>query len=487
MSPAARHRHMSTGVGTAMHPGTMTGSRRATALLAMLVLLGTAGDAAAQTMPAAPDGAEPTPPSGQLDDQGELPPGHPPIDNMQNDTGDEEAAPQELPPGHPPVGGSPAAMGAPVRGRTFSVDDPSLPAGTISLLARAASGKPPVGAAATLMIRHQTVATGTTTTAARAALDAQGRAQFTGLTIGSEWVYSVSLDYGGVSYDVPMFQLDPRAGKRVEMNVYQTTENIDGPPVGVQAIVYMEPQETAFQVEELFRFANVGNETWRCTGLTVNLPAGFKAFSQDEEHGSMEATEATGRGVALSGYVPPGTTQVIIRYQLPFPDTDSARYEFGLPPRVGQLRVIGAFPPGMGLRVDNLPPPENQEGNDGRNLKITETAVPVGGDQIEEAVVNLTGLPTKPPTRWYALGLTIVAVVSGVAVALRRRERGDGDDREAQWETSRKALLEELEGLERARRGGDIGPRTYEQARRSLINQLASLLAARPEPSKAER
>ncbi len=457
-------------------------------VLPMPVMLALHGEAVAQSLPspsgpgarAASTATSPAPsPS--------LPPGHPPIDLVPSDTADEdsEADGEGLPPGHPPVGsgGSPADMGDAARPRSFSVDDPSIPTGTIVVQARSASGKAPAGAKVRLEVRHQTVAAGTTTTEQVVALDAEGKARFSGQAIGSEWVYGVSVDYGGVPYGVAMFRLGPMSGKRIELVVYETTPDMDEALVGTQAFLYIEPQERAFQVEQLFRFSNLSDKTWRVDGMTVRLPAGFKALVGDEDHnGSVKATEVAGHGVRLSGSVAPGTTQVLIRYQLPFMDREQARYEFGLPARVGHLRVIAAIPPSMGLRVDDLPPAQTQQGNDGRRLQVTEAVAGVGDDQIEAAGVTITGLPAPSPSKWYALGLTLLAVVSGIAIAVQQRDPAKGGgDREALSRAMERNLLAELEGLERARRAGDVGPRTYEQARRKLIDQLAAVMAQKPE------
>jgi hypothetical protein len=39
------------------------------------------------------------------------------------------------------------------------------------------------------------------------------------------------------------------------------------------------------------------------------------------------------------------------------------------------------------------------------------------------------------------------------------------------------ALLEEIEGLEKAHLDGKVGPKTYEQDRRKLVDRLAKVLA----------
>ncbi len=369
------------------------------------------------------------------------------------------------------------------RGRSLVVDDPSIPRGTIVLQVRGPGGRSPSAANAKLKIRHQTIASGTTTTPKVVPIDAQGNARFDGLTIGSEWAYSLTLDYAGVPYEVPMFQLSAQAGKRLEMNVFDTTGDLDAALVGVRAIIFVEPQEKAFAVEQLFQFANLSDKTWRSDGVVISLPRGFKAFNEGEEHGTLAVTELPGRGFKLTGYASPGSTQVVVRYQVPFGDEETLRIAFGMPPRVAHLRVIGAIPSSMTIRADGLPPPEASEGENGRHMQVAEGFVQPGGDQIESTVVVLTGLPTQGSGRWIALGLCGLAVVSGLGVAAGKKEPPANEAMNA--EAARKALLQELEGLERAHRAGDVGPKTYEHTRRTLIDRLAALLAVWPKQGAA--
>ena len=44
-------------------------------------------------------------------------------------------------------------------------------------------------------------------------------------------------------------------------------------------------------------------------------------------------------------------------------------------------------------------------------------------------------------------------------------------------EKAKNAVLEEIASLERSRKSGDIGPKTYEHTRRTLLNSFARLLA----------
>jgi hypothetical protein len=66
-----------------------------------------------------------------------------------------------------------------------------------------------------------------------------------------------------------------------------------------------------------------------------------------------------------------------------------------------------------------------------------------------------------------ATGLSACGVVTGFAVVFSRRRLRASPKR------ARSAILNDLVSLERARAAGDVGPKTYERARRRLINVLA--------------
>ena len=60
-----------------------------------------------------------------------------------------------------------------------------------------------------------------------------------------------------------------------------------------------------------------------------------------------------------------------------------------------------------------------------------------------------------------------------------RASRGSGRrDASGASKEHRARLLADLEELERARAAGDIGPKTYERARRELVDAIARTLAA---------
>jgi hypothetical protein len=72
-----------------------------------------------------------------------------------------------------------------------------------------------------------------------------------------------------------------------------------------------------------------------------------------------------------------------------------------------------------------------------------------------------------------ATGVAALGIAAGLYFALRGRGAASGRDSGP----GSQAILDELLALERARAEGEVGPRTYEKARRELLDALAMALA----------
>ena len=375
-------------------------------------------------------------------------------------------------------------MGMPGARRDAVFDDSALPAGTVVLDVKDVADKAAAGDSVTLRMRHQTVATGTQTFEKTATVEADGTVRFDGLSVGSEWVYGFGVQHDGIPYESAQFQLGRATGKRVRLQVFPATTDIDVPPVGLQAFVLLEPRDEFVQVEQLFRFSNLGRTTWRFNDIPVGLPSGFKAFTQSTDDDRVMAKQVPGRGFMLSGYLPPGTFELAVRYQMPYSGDDSQRFNLGMPPRVGLLRVIAESTAGMRMRVEGLAEPAVARGNQGQRLLVADQMVNPGGDQIEQASILLTGIPTPGAGRWYAVILSLAAAAAGLVVAATGRGRAKGDSGERELvQVAKRSLLDELVELERAHKAGEVGPKSYARARAQLIDQLARLVT--PEKGKA--
>jgi hypothetical protein len=93
---------------------------------------------------------------------------------------------------------------------------------------------------------------------------------------------------------------------------------------------------------------------------------------------------------------------------------------------------------------------------------------------------QLSGLPTRGAAPWIAVFLALGIAAGGVSTAFgssdlqRARRQARGERREA-----KNKILDELVALERARRKGRIGPRAYDETRRTMLTALARLLEVR--------
>ena len=99
-------------------------------------------------------------------------------------------------------------------------------------------------------------------------------------------------------------------------------------------------------------------------------------------------------------------------------------------------------------------------------------------------VITLTGIPGPGPARWVASALAAVVALGGLLFAWQSRSLTPQGSlptlARADAERAKEILLSELVQLETARIKQSIGPKTYEAARRSLMDALSRLEASLP-------
>jgi hypothetical protein len=197
-----------------------------------------------------------------------------------------------------------------------------------------------------------------------------------------------------------------------------------------------------------------------------------------------------GRGARLKGTFFPGQHDVSFRFQLTKEAEPSASFVMGALPRVAELRVIAEASPQMSLVVDGFEQPQVSSNQQGKRVLVTRRLFTTGDELASgEVSISLAGLPVPPSGRWYAVAIAAALATIGLLSARGLMRLDDGDDqRESQdRETARDLLLTELVEVERARRTGDLGPRAYGDARRSLLDALSRLGADVLGPEKRKR
>jgi hypothetical protein len=353
-------------------------------------------------------------------------------------------------------------------------EDPGLPAGTIVIDARDGDGNPQPGREITLGIVENSIAKGESRRRLSATTGPDGQARFNGLDTASVFAYRVSTVRDGATYAAPPFNLPKAVGMRVSLFAYPATTEVQKASVASQGIVYLELKDEVIQIEQAYRIFNLGSVTWLAAGVPVKLPEGFKAFTSQRtmDDLSFEGGPAEAR---FRGGVSPGMHDTAYRFQLPYGSSDAMTIDLGLLPHVQAYRVIIEAPKGLQLEVDGFPPPQAQLNGNGQRILVTEKELPRLDDGFRTVRVRLGNLPSKPQGRWYALGLALGALALGVYGVLRLTADHKAD--QAELVEAQTRLLDELAELEKSRASGDIGPKTYEQARQVLIDSLARVLA----------
>ncbi len=443
--------------------------RRVLAVLSAALLLAT-NVAAQQPKPPAPKPsaapsavptASPAPTASTA--PSELPPGHPP-------------AGEDLPAGHPQIDdgedGAGEGRGVPQDG---AGDDPSLPPGTLIVTIKDVDEKPVPGAPVVLGINHSTVAKGDSSDRVVREADAAGVVRFDGIAHGSGYSFKVTTTRGAATYVLPTFGLTERAGKRAVLHSYEATGTLDNAMMLVMGgIVAVSLREDAIQVEQLVTVMNFSKVAW-LADMPIGLPEGFKAFNKQDSTDDGHVDEIAGSGAAIRGTFPPGQRDLQFRYQIPLGGDATQALQIRLPQRITQARVIAEASKSMGLEVRGFPPARRVTGRDGKRLLITDLAARSPGE-ASTLDISLTGLPTHGPGRWIAVALAIAAFAAGIAYLVQSAGGEVDEDARRDLGEAREALLGELVALERARKEGEIGPKTYDRVRASLLDALARIV-----------
>jgi hypothetical protein len=306
--------------------------------------------------------------------------------------------------------------------------------------------------------------------------------RFDGMKPGSDFSYRVTVPHGAATYASTPFNLSREAGQSVLLHVYPVVREVNQALVGMRGYVSVEPRDDVFQFEAMYQIFNLGAVTWVPNGVTLDLPPGYKAAKGgDESMSDVRFEPVDGRGLELQGTISPGQHSVTFRFQVPREGGDSATFRLSLPPHVAEQQVITASAPGMTLAVDGFPSAQPATSNTGQRLLGTARRMHQGEAALRELIITLTGIPGPGPARWVAAAIAAAIALGGLSFAWQQRAPPAASRvpvGKADAEQAKEVLLAELVVLEAAHAEKQIGPRTYESARRSLLDALVRLEAA---------
>ena len=380
----------------------------------------------------------------------------------------------QLPAGHPSVG-TPGAQPQQAAPRDESVPDSNIPAGSIVVTLVDATGTPRPNTGVRLGILRQTVSEGESRQFQDKRTDSEGVVTFSGLKTDSAFSYRVSVTHDAAKYAAPPFNLQSGAGQRVKLHVFPVTRDINKAVVGGRGIIVTEMRDDVFQFEVMFRMFNMGRVTWVPENVTFTLPEGAKGFVANETMSDARVAMADERSVDLLGTYKPGQHDVTFRFQVPNDQDETADFEIGLPPHMAEIRVMAPAAKDMSLSVAGFDAAQKDTGPTGQRLLVTSRQLRPGEPEMNSVSIQLSGIPILGPGRWIAVALAACFALFGLWSASRT---GAGfiaptDD----LKRARRRLLDELVQLEKARAAGDIGPKTYKNTKKILMDALGRVEA----------
>lgn len=350
------------------------------------------------------------------------------------------------------------------------VEEPSLPAGTLEIHVADEGGKPLSHAPVTVGVLSSSVAKGERRTRISVTTDASGVARLDALESGSTVAYRPMVLMGSATFSSTPFRLPERGGMRVLLHVYPVVEEIEQALVATQSFLYVEVKDDRIQVQQLFKVFNLGKSAWVPKDLVLPLPERFTAFTSQQGMTDVGAEAVPKKGVRVHGTFGPGPHEVAFRWQHPYSGEGEVRFDVGVLPRMATSRVLAPASKDMILEVPGYPPPQSTSDGAGQRVLVTERQVRRDDPPQRTVSVILRGLPTEGPGKLIATVLAAGGLLFGLVLGAKRPP-----DRDRRRQRDR--LLGELDELERGRRTGDIGPKTYERARKELIDALAQTFA----------
>ncbi len=435
---------------------------------------------------AVPAGAAKTPPSPTAG----LPPGHVPVDphsrvgahGMVNPHAPSPAQ-QALLAGHPFA--SPqhsrqaelARAGQQFLPKVTNALDPKMPPGTIGIVVRDADGKAVPNLAVTLKITRESIEKGNQHSELETKTNRDGYAGFVDRDTASSYLYEVITHNADAVISSGEFRLDRAQGRIIGLHYYPTTSRIEDAFVFSRVLYVVQPRDDVFQIQALYRLENTNPIIWTPDDFLIRLPPRAQAFQPGNVTGDLRLSSDSG-AIHIDGSFGPGQHEIAYNFQLPNDGDTTVNLELPEVPHMVDAKVILEASPQMTLQVSGLEAATETRGNDGQRALMTiKDWLRSPGQPPERLVATITGLPTKGNGPIVASAIAGVIALLGIAsAASNRARRGDGvagTDRAR----ARQLLLDELVLVERAYRDETIGKKTYEQARRTLIDALARIEA----------
>jgi hypothetical protein len=368
-------------------------------------------------------------------------------------------------------------------------EEPQIPPGTIGIVVHGANNEPLADAEVRMTVLHESIDQGNSETELLATTNAEGNAGFTQQKTDSSYQYEVIVRQGGARYSSGQFRLKSTHGQLVMMHVYPTTKSIDETFIATRALYVIEPRDDVFQIQVLFRFHNTNPMTWVPDHFALPLPAAASAFRPGDATGDIRLLEQDSE-VVITGSFTPGEHEFSYSFQLPNEGESAARLDMPMAPNVVDAKLFAEASSQMTLSVIGLDAPTETRGKGGqRALLAARDFISSPEARPSQFTARIGGLPSRG--RGGAIGASLIAgtlALFGIAFAVTRHGQASGAVADSDRRQARQLLLDELVQVEKAFNAKQIGPKTRERTRQTLLDALARLdPSAAPAPPDASR
>lgn len=405
----------------------------------------------------------------------------------------------QLPPGHPPAGHPPTGQEGQQRQRLpdRAFPDEKLPPGTVAVMILDADDRPVPNAPIALAVLFSSVTKGESKDRIPATTDETGTYTFTDLKYSANYSYRLTTTNGPAEFTSQAFSLNDQNGVRVLQHRYDAVTRLAESRMLFELHMILDVKQDNMAVNHLLIAVNLGREAYVANDVRIPLPAGAEAFSAQESADGIGMAERDG-AMVLEGTFPPGQNQITYRYQVPLDGGDELSVTLPTPPRIAASRVVLKANEQMTLNVAGLPPAERGRFNDGSKVHEARSKAPQTIQEIQAVFamntpgkldITVKGIPTPGLKRTLAVLIALLAMAGGIFHVYRRKQ-SSGPETEIieDLEQAQQTLLDEIALLEKLRKSGEIGPRTYRGLREQLLDALARIMArldeAKPKKTK---
>jgi mono/diheme cytochrome c family protein len=344
--------------------------------------------------------------------------------------------------------------------------------------------------------------------------DEQGRTQFTGLPTAPTWAYVVETTYQDLTYHSEVGHFAPDSNMiELIVPVYDAGATVDAVSIDRAHWLIDITNPSFIDVGEVYSFLNSADRVYageqnpgedKPQVLKIPLP-------ENAIHINVEG-EQLGDRFILDGTtlidtrpLPPGNTQIFLRYSLPVEKGEVTLAHQVMYPTT----MLNLLAPDIGISIDAPDWKEDDpiQTQGGAFLNYTIFDLPAGArpaavisDINEEtlaagatgsepqqiidrnAAPGISGIPYLP---WIILGMGLVVLGGGVFIGWKRHKQTLAD-RPALLEEQRKTLITQMAALDDAYEAGEIPADDYHKQRNTLKLQIIALMREESGDQEAE-